>query len=105
MLRRLFKIIKIGQEFGILEKKPEEKRLVAGVLVAQLSNDQLRQAITGAIGNLNEMVANFGDLDITQMAPGSLHYKLPESTTAGKTNRAKTSRVSKGRRVVKSTGV
>lgn len=96
------KIIRTGQEFGILEKKPEEKRVIAGILVAQLSNDQLRQAITGAIGNLNEMVATFGDLDLTQLTAGKLHYELPESTgPAGKTNRARTSKVSKGRRVVK----
>lgn len=100
------KIVRTGQEFGLLEKKPEERRIVAGVMVAQLTNDQLRQAITGAISNLNEMVATFGDLDFASIQPGELHRELPESTEpAGKTNRAKTARVSKGRRVVKQTGV
>lgn len=97
------KIIKTGQEFGILERKPEEKRIIAGVMVAQLSNDQLRQAITSSIGQLNEMVATFGDLDITKIAPGQLHYETSESAkSTDKTNRAKTARVSGGRRVVKS---
>lgn len=96
------KIIKTGQEFGVLEKKPEEKRIVAGVLVAQLSNVQLRQSITSALGDLNEMVSTFGNLDITQVTPGQLHYALPElAEKADKTNRARTSKVSGGRRVVK----
>lgn len=92
------KLIKTGQEFGILEKKPEEKRIVAGVIVAQLSNDQLKQAITSAIGSLNDMVSRFGNFDITQMDPGQLHYELPE---VSKTNRSAANRVHKGRRVVK----
>ena len=92
------KLIKTGQEFGILEKKPEEKRIVAGIIVANLSNDQLKQAITSAIGSLNDMVLRFGDLDMTQIDAGPLHYELPETS---KTNRAKANRVHKGRRVVK----
>ena len=92
------KLIKTGQEFGILEKKPEEKRIVAGIVVAQLSNDQLKSAITSAIGSLNEMVSRFGDLDMTQVEPGTLHYELPKPS---KTNRAIANRVHKGRRVVK----
>ncbi len=92
------KLIKTGQEFGILEKKPEEKRIVAGIMIAQLSNDQLKQAITTAIGSLNEMVSRFGNLDMTQVEPGTLHYELPEKS---KTNRAKANKVHGGRRVVK----
>lgn len=92
------KLIKTGQEFGILEKKPEEKRIIAGVIVANLSNDQLKQAITSAIGSLNDMVSSFGDLDITKIEPGTLHYELPQTS---KTNRAKANRVHGGRRVVK----
>lgn len=92
------KLIKTGQEFGILEKKPEEKRIIAGVIVAQLSNDELKSAITTMIGSLNEMVSRFGNLDMTQIEAGQLHYSLPEPS---KTNRAIANKVHGGRRVVK----
>jgi hypothetical protein len=96
------KIIKVGQEFGILEKKPEEKRIIAGVAVAQLDNTQLRQAITGAIVTMNDLVSKFGDKGIGELTPGQLHYELPEAAESkSKTNRSKTTQVHGGRRVVK----
>lgn len=97
------KVIKVGQEFGILERKPEEKRIIAGIMVAQLSNDQLKSAITTQIGQLNEMVTQFGDLDITRLKPGQLHYTPSDTPTisTGKKNRSTANRNSGGRRVVK----
>lgn len=98
----LDKIIKLGQEFAILEKRPEEKRVIAGVVVAQLSDVQLKQAITVELAGLNKLVEAYGEGKILDMKPGALHYALPESTKKPtKTNRAKANRTHGGRRVVK----
>ena len=102
------KIIKKGQEFGVLEKKAEEKRIVAGIVVAQLSNVELKVAITSQIAELNKLVETYGEEDITQLALGPTHYALPEPQVipaAGKTNRAKANPVHRGRRVVKQPAV
>lgn len=92
------KVIKTGQEFGILEKKPEEKRIVAGVMVAQLTNDQLRQAITTEISRLNQLVVTYGELPMADLDPGALYYDAPE--TPSKTNKAIANKVHGGRRRV-----
>jgi hypothetical protein len=60
----LDKIIERGQEFGILEKVPEKKQVIAGVMVAQLDNDALRQLITRELGGLQALVSRYGDDDM-----------------------------------------
>jgi hypothetical protein len=72
------KMIKLGQDFGIIEKKPEEKRLVAGVVVTQLSNDDLRAAIAEQISSLNSLVTQYGDKNFAELDPGDLYRELPE---------------------------
>lgn len=94
------RLIKVGQEFGVLERKPEEKRIIAGVMVANLSDVQLRQAITSELSGLDKLVRQFGDRGITELEPGALHYALPEAQKS-RTHKAKANKVHKGRRVVK----
>lgn len=73
------KMIKLGQDFGIIEKKPQESRIVAGVVVTQLSNDQLREAIADQIANLNTLVTRFGDKEIGDLDPGALYRDRDDS--------------------------
>ena len=102
----LDKIIARGQEFGILHKKPDRKEIVAGVLVAEMSDKDLKRAITKQISGLNELVSKYGDGDIMALPEGPLHYGEPAVETEGvaepkKTARAKSSRRHAGRKRVK----
>jgi len=73
-------LIAKGQEFGLLEKRPEEKRIIAGVMIAQLSNKQLTSLVTRELGQLNKLVEKFGDgEDILDVDAGSV-YKTPPGT-------------------------
>lgn len=108
-------LIAKGQEFGLLEKRPEEKRIVAGVMVAQLTNKQLQGLVTRELGQLNRMVELFGEGgDILEIEAGQVYRPDPRkqkqkalppaaSTPASnpRTNKAKTGKVHGGRRVIK----
>lgn len=82
----LDKIIAKGQEFGFIEKKPERK-LVAGVLITNLSTPELRKKIAGELGTLERLMEQYGDApSIGEIDPGPLHRPavrekmLPAST-------------------------
>lgn len=60
----LDKIILRGQEFGVLEKVPERKMVIAGVMVAALSNDELRAAVAKETIGMAEVLKKYGDSDI-----------------------------------------
>jgi hypothetical protein len=106
----LDKIIERGQEFGLLRREPQRKEIVAGVMVAEMATPELRKAIVGEIGKLNDLVKRFGDGGIMAMEPGPLHYGEPALLTEGETMKprkaegkakAKTSRRAGGRRRVR----
>jgi len=108
------KIVKFGQDIGLIDKRPEEKRILAGVMVSDMSNKQLRSMITSELSNLNSLIGKYGEQSIMDMDPGSLHYDakpaLPPAKKAGntgetkaksKTNKAKANKVHGGRRRVR----
>lgn len=110
------KLIARGQEFGLIKKVPNRNELVAGLVVANLTNKELKKEITGALGGLNEMISKYGDRDIIDVTPGKTHHgrSLPEAVLnpeadvedAGKAKRRKkkssrNDKVRKGRRVVR----
>jgi len=109
----LDKIIARGQEFGIIRKEPQRKELVAGILVAEMSDVDLKKAVMGQINTLNKMVGEYGDVDIMALPESPTHYgpkvSLGGSSVEGgskaakptKTARSKTSRRHAGRRRVK----
>ena len=59
------KIIQRGQEFGVLEKVPEKKMVIGGLLVAGLDNKELRAHIAKELNSLSEITKKYGDTDIT----------------------------------------
>jgi len=74
----LDKIIAKGQEFGFIEKKPETK-VIAGVIVSQLSTHELRKAIAGELGQLEKLMSDFGDApSIVDIEPGPTHLATPK---------------------------
>lgn len=102
------KIIKTGQDFGIIEKKAERREIALGVVLANLSDEDLRARISGELTGITDLMTKFGDKNLLDLKPGKLHRKLP-ALPAGKaidgkkskTNRARANRVHRGRRVVK----
>ena len=110
------KIIKTGQDFGIIEKKAERREIALGVVLANLSDEDLRGRISGELTGIKDLMIKFADKDLLDLRPGKLHRKLPAlpagkqsvpspvKPVAGaqsKTNRACANRVHGGRRVVK----
>jgi hypothetical protein len=76
----LDKIIAKGQEFSILEKAPEKKQVIAGLMVANLDNEQLRAFITRELVGIDSLTKRYGDVDILG-APAPL-ATLPPATSA-----------------------
>lgn len=99
------KLIAKGQEFGLIKKTPDRKEILAGVLVAELSNKELQKAVVGELSMLDSLTKRFGSGDILDLpAPESLHRgpalltgDKPKKTKA-KFNKAKNSKVHKGRK-------
>jgi hypothetical protein len=58
------RIVKVGQEFGILEKAPEKKLVIGGLAVAQMSNEDLRRNIVEAVTGLKKLTTRYGDTDV-----------------------------------------
>lgn len=89
------KVIKMGQDLGLLERRPERKEIVAGVLVAKMDDQQLRDVILGELRNLDELMG---------VVRGGL-MELPEPVlhreAGARGHRSKANRVIGGRRVMK----
>ena len=68
------KLIAKAQEFGLIRKTPERKEIVAGVMVAELSNKELKKALVSELKMLDDLNRKFGGGDITSLPrPESLH--------------------------------
>jgi len=98
------KIVKLGQDVGLIDKEPEKKLIFGGIAIAQLNDAQLRKAIVGEVSELSRLIDHFGDdTSIMDMDPGPLHRAMPETEPEKKKTSGGTSaKVSGGRRVVKS---
>lgn len=68
------KIIARGQEFGIIKKEPERKEYVGGLLIADLSTDDVRKALADKLNSLGTVMSQFGDGDISSLSAGTLHH-------------------------------
>ncbi len=108
----LDRIIIKGQEFGIIKKMPNRTEVIGGVVLAELSNKQLKQEMTGALGALNFLLEKYGERNIIDVTPGNIHRgrALPEAVLDPREDVGKKEivvkskrhdKVRKGRRVVK----
>lgn len=118
------KIIETGQQFGFIDKKPERKEIIQGVVVAHMDDQELKQAVLGQFKSIGEMMSKYdgSEGNILDIDPGPLHKDdvvdvevveqkaLPEPQAApipvpdkGQTydKQHKRNKVHKGRRVVK----
>lgn len=68
------KIIEKGQDFGIIHKEADKKEVKGGFLVAQLTSEQLKSAITAELKNLNDMMSTYGEsANMIDVDPGDIH--------------------------------
>lgn len=95
------KIIAKGQEFGLIKKVATKKEIVAGVTVSELTNDDLKKAITGALNDLNRMTQQYGDVDLKQLrGQGELYYGESledQNKEKSKNFKTKTRKLNRGR--------
>jgi hypothetical protein len=68
------RMIQRGMDFGVIRREPERREVVAGLVVTEMSSDDLKKAIMGQINKMNDMISRFGDDDIGKLSTGALHY-------------------------------
>jgi hypothetical protein len=68
------KLIQVGQECGIIHKQPERKELIAGVVIADMTNMQLKGLITNELRDIGVMMKRYGDRDIKSLTVGKIHH-------------------------------
>lgn len=54
-------IVKRGQEFGLIMKKPEEKRVIGGMVIADLTDKDLKKELKEMMAGWEGMHSQFGD--------------------------------------------
>jgi hypothetical protein len=70
----LDRVIKVGQDFGLIERLAEGKGYAAGEAIKGMSNPQLRQHIYNEITVFNQMTVKFGgEQGIKDLEPGPLY--------------------------------
>lgn len=95
------KIIKTGQDFGIIERKAERKEIGIAMIVAKLSDGDLRKRVVGELHSIHRFMEEFGEGELLEIEAGALHRPALPAETENRTNRAKANKVHRGRRVVK----
>jgi hypothetical protein len=93
------KLITRGQEFGFIRKTPDRKQIVAGIVITDMTNEQLKRAALRELREFKTMMEDAGDVDFLDVEAGEVHRgpALPpapepirtEPGTATKTNRSK----------------
>lgn len=93
------KLMKMGQDLGVIAKEPTRHEVVGGIVVSDLTSRQLKAMITAELASLNEMMKRYGKGggDIIDLKPGPTHLPTPKTKALG--DGGKRMRVHKGRRV------
>lgn len=92
------KIVKTGQEFGLIERASQGKGMIVGQAIFNLSNKEIANYAIGELKALNEMMQRYGDQSIGELDPGPLH--IPVSTAKSPIKAHSRTTVFGGRRVV-----
>jgi hypothetical protein len=76
------KMIAKGQELGLIIKKPVQ-HAIAGVVLHQLPQRQLKAAIVKELAGLQGLMSRYGSVDnsILQIDPGPIHYEAAAEVT------------------------
>jgi len=92
------KIVKTGQEFGLIQRASQGKGMIAGQAIFNLSHTEVKNYAIGELKALNEMMQRYGDQSIGDLDPGPLH--IPVSTAKSPIKAHSRTTVFGGRRVV-----
>lgn len=93
------RVIRTGQEMGVIEKAPERTQVSGAFMFSNMSNAALRKFVAGIAKQSEELISRYGTQNIVDAQFGPVYYALPEEGASGdKHNRAVTARVSGGRR-------
>jgi hypothetical protein len=76
------KILKTGQDLGVINKEPERKVVIQGHVIAQLNNNDLRKLIVQETNSLAGLLDKYGDAD---MDDNPIDAEGPSFTDQGKT--------------------
>jgi len=95
------KLLKMGQELGVIEKQPQKHEVVGGIVVTDLTSKQLKKMITNELSSLGEMMKRHGGGDIIDIKPGPSHVPTKKVKAVEGKGRSKRASVHGGRRVVK----
>jgi hypothetical protein len=74
----LDRVIKTGQDFGLIERMADGKGYAAGEAIKGMTNPDLRNYIYQEIHVFNTMLVKYGDRKLEDIDPGPLY--LPNST-------------------------
>lgn len=66
--------IEMGQTLGVIPKQAERKEIIAGVLVADMSDKELRAQIMEQTKLTAALSSRFGDGDLMSLEAGPTHY-------------------------------
>lgn len=68
------RILTKGQEVGLIEREPERKEIIAGVIVADLSNRQLQGVLRNELDEINTMMGKYGNKAFLDVDAGETHH-------------------------------
>lgn len=68
------KILQRGQEFGLIASAQDGKGLLlAGIMIQELTNDELRRAVVRELRDINTMMKDSGDADFIDVEVKEIH--------------------------------
>lgn len=68
------RVIETGQTLGVIPKQAERKEIVGGIVLADMSDKDLRKEIVKSLAATDKMISRFGEGDFASTSIGELHY-------------------------------
>lgn len=95
-----------GQKMGVLHVEPDKKMIVAGKVVAELSNSDLKRGITQLVGQMNNLIKGYGgEKDLLELpAPKDIYYgETVDITELTKAENLEKKRIGRKKRTLRET--
>lgn len=72
-------LIKVAADMGFIRKAPERKEVFAGVVIAEMSPADLKQAIAKEVRGLSAMMGKYTPEMMSEVEPGEIHRAPPKT--------------------------
>jgi hypothetical protein len=76
------RLIKQGQDFGLIQKSPAQRQVVAGIVITEMTNVELKRAAMRELRTLSRLMESAGDVDFLDVEASEVHrgpaLKAPE---------------------------